>query len=497
MVDINWKQRADESAFQICNFIGGKAIDCLGDIKINKFSPRNGELLYQFGQGSKGDVNQAVSSARDTFRDGEWRLLPVNHRKRVLHTLANLVEEQREVFALYDCLDVGKPITNALYDDLARTVMSLKSSADNADRLFSPSGSDKGVFAYQQRKPIGVVGAIIGWNYPLSLAASKVGPALAVGNSLVLKPSEYSSLSAWHLAELAIEAGVPPGVFNVVNGAGNTVGDALARHADVNLLTFVGSSATGKQMMISAGKSNMKRLILECGGKSPYIVFDDCPEDLDALAADIVSTAFVNQGAICVSGSRLLIHETVKEKLLPRILERAKKLIPADPLDPSTTFGAIINESHMNKILSYIDEGTKQGAKLIYGGQQMNQASGGYYVQPTIFDHVSPGASIAQEEIFGPVLSIMTFSTEEEAIELANSTCYGLAAYAATQNLGRAQRLGERIDAGLLGIVGTNTINAGAIELGIEGHRQSGFGMESGLDGLKAYTSCTTVNQFL
>ncbi len=496
MTEINWYLRAKDTSLVACDFINGEAVACTGEL-IDKRSPRNGKLLYQVGEGSSDAVNQAVLGARQAFSDRRWSGLPNWQRKATLTKLADLVEANSETFALYECLDVGKPITNALYDDVARAAASLRGCAEKIDKIFSPSGSDAGLFAYQQRKPVGVVGGIIGWNYPLSLAASKVGPALAMGNSLVLKPSEFTSLSAWRLAELAVEAGVPEGVFNVVNGAGKIVGDALARHSDVDLLTFVGSSATGKQMMISAGESNMKRLILECGGKSPYLVFDDCPNDLDALAADIVATAFPNQGALCVAGTRLLIQDSIKDKLLPKILEQTQQLKPADPLDPTTTFGAIINHAHMEKILAYIEAGKESGATLLCGGQQVEQGSGGYFVAPTIFDQVPPQAKIAQEEIFGPVLSVMSFGTEEEAIELANSTCFGLAAYAVTENLSRAHRLSQTIKAGALGIVATNTLGVGSVEMGIEGQAQSGFGMEAGLDGLKAYTVSTTTSLFI
>ena len=496
MTDINWQQRAIETTLDVCNFINGQHIDCVGQL-IDKCSARDGQLLYQLGEGDQETVDKAVSSARNAFNDGRWSSLPNHQRKAILLKLADLLETNRETFALYECLDVGKPITYALYDDVARAAASLRGSAEKMDQVFSPSGSDAGLFAYQQRKPVGVVGGIIGWNYPLSLAASKVGPALAMGNSLVLKPSEFTSLSAWRLAELAIEAGVPEGVFNVVNGAGKIVGDALARHPDVDLLTFVGSSATGKQMMISAGESNMKRLILECGGKSPYLVFDDCPDDLDALAADIVATAFPNQGALCVAGTRLLLQDGIKDKLLPKILEQTQQIKPADPLDPGTTFGAIINQGHMEKILAYIESGKESGAALLCGGRQVNKESGGYFIEPTIFDQVPPQAKIAQEEIFGPVLSVMSFSTEQDAVELANGTCFGLAAYAATENISRAHRLSQHIKAGALGIVATNTLGSGAVEMGIEGQAQSGFGMETGFDGLKAYTCTTTSNLFI
>ncbi len=497
MTTINWQQRATETTLEVRNFINGEACSGFTDKDstnkvIQKNSPRNGQCLYQFEDSRASDVDLAVTSAKAAFQD--WRKVSVYERKTILHKLADLIEANAETFALYESLDVGKPIAHALYGDIPTTVSSLRKAADNADKLLSPCGKDGGVFSYQQRKPVGVVGAIVGWNFPLNLAAGKLGPALAMGNCLVLKPSEFTSLSAWKLAELATEAGIPPGVFNVVNGAGHTVGDALARHPDIDLLSFVGSSATGKQMMVSAGQSNMKRLILECGGKSPYLIFDDCPSDLDMLAEDIVGLAFPNQGALCVAGSRVLIQRNIKEKLLEKIVARTKAIVPQDPLDPNTHFGALVNEAHMNKVLHYIDQGKQQGAELICGGHQVNQASGGYYIEPTIFDKVDPRHTIAQEEIFGPVLAIFTFDTEEEAIALANDSGYGLAAYAATENSARAQRLGDALRAGQLSIAASNTMSGLGVELGAEAHRQSGFGVEGGLEGLKAYTVSTAVN---
>ena len=498
MATRNWQQRAENTTFCTRNFIDGKYVDCLGVDSINKYSPRDGSLLYTLPCGNGAEVEQAVTSARTAFEDGRWSNLPVQERKAVLQKLADLVDRHGETFALYETLDVGKPISSSLFGDVPSAVSSLRNSAEGADKVYAAAGIDGGNVGYQARKPVGVVGGILGWNFPLTLAASKVGPALAMGNSLVLKPSEFTSLSTCFLAELALEAGVPPGVFNVVNGAGATVGAALARHMDVNLLTFVGSSATGKQLMVAAGQSNMKRLILECGGKSPYIVFDDCSDDLDALAADIVWTAFHNQGAYCSAGTRLLIQESVKERLMPKVIEQTAQLIPQDPLDSETTFGALINKAHLNKVLAYIDSGEAEGAKLVYGGKRLHLDSrsscqDGFYLQPAIFDQVDPQQKIAQEEIFGPVLSVFTFSDEEEAIALANNSCFGLAAYAATENLGRGQRLGQRLNAGIAMVLGTAAPKAGFPEVSIEGHRESGFGYEKGLDGLAAYTVSTAV----
>ena len=498
MSSINWHQRAKEASLTVFNFIDGIAEDCsgehcAGDQAITKHSPRDGRLLYSIARGESATVDRAVSNARQAFNDGRWSAISVQARKAVLLKLADLIEQHKEEFALNECLDVGKPIARALRGDIGNAIYHLRSSADKADKVLSSTGFDGAELVYQHRKPAGVVGAIVGWNSPLSLAAGKVGPALAMGNSIVLKPSEFTSLSACRLAELALEAGVPPGVFNVVNGAGATVGAALAEHRDVDLIGFVGSSATGKKMMIAAGQSNMKRVILECGGKSPYLVFDDCPDDLDVIAADIVAKAFPNQGAVCVAGTRLLIQDSIKDKLLAKVIEKTAKISPQDPLDINTTFGALINEAHMNKVLGYIDNGSKEGANLILGGKRLEVVSGGYYIEPTIFDQVNPKQAMAQEEIFGPVLSVLTFKDEEEAIQIANDSNFGLYAYASTQHLGRARRLGQLLNVGQVNLLGTSTPVHGGFEMTFEAQKQSGMGFAFGLEGLAAYTVSTTV----
>lgn len=509
MTEPNWKLRATDTELVVQNFINGAPVD-IGSNNldpdtrvISKFSPRDGQPLYQFGAGSKADVEQAVNNARATFEEGVWQRQTIQQRKQVLQKLADLIEDNKETLALYDCLDVGKPITHTLQEDIPLAAMTFRDCAEKADKLLSPSGSNGSTVAYQIRKPVGVVGSIVGWNFPLWMAAIKAAPALVMGNSLVLKPSEFSPLSATTLAALAIEAGLPPGVFNVVQGAGSIVGAALAHHDDVNLISFTGSSATGKQIMTAAGQSNMKRIMLECGGKSPYIVFDDCPDNLDMIAGNIVDMAFRNQGEWCCAGSRLLIQSSIKEQLVPKIIERAKLLKPQDPLDPATTFGALVNEEHMHKVLRFIEAGQQEGAELILGGQRVlvgtdsTANAGGYYIEPTIFDKVQPQHTIAQEEIFGPVLSILSFDDEDEAIALANSTRYGLAAYLATENLGRAQRLGQALNTGGLIIIGSSTPSGGNVDIGSEAHRESGFGFETGLAGLESYTVSTAVHSYI
>ena len=320
MSNINWHAYARDLDLRVHNVITGRSVDCVGEYTISKKSPRDGSLLYEFQAGDGKEVEEAVTQARRTFNDGRWRGQSVYERKAVLEKLYELIEANQEELALLDCLDVGKPITNVLNDDIRLTLMLLKGCIEGADKLLSPSARDGSDFAYQLRKPMGVVGGIIGWNYPLLMAVMKLAPALVMGNSLVLKPSEFTPLSATRLASLTLEAGVPPGVFHVVQGAGNTVGAALASHRDVNMLSFTGSSITGKKMMMAAGQSNMKRLLLECGGKSPYVVFEDCPDDLDFIAADVVATAFRNQGEFCSAGSRLLIQDSIKDRLLPKLL---------------------------------------------------------------------------------------------------------------------------------------------------------------------------------
>lgn len=478
--------------------INGKSVNSTSTQLWTKYRPMDGKPLMQFATGSVEDVERAVQAARESFADHRWAGMVVEERCARLLKLAELIERDSKRLAAMETLEVGKPIRDSEAIDLALAPAIVRYNAVNADKMTGTMVPvDPRSLCTTMRVPRGVVAAIVGWNFPLALAVLKVAPALATGNSVVLKPSELSSLSALRLAELALEAGIPPGVFNVVPGAGKTVGDALARHPDVDMLSFTGSTATGRLLMIATGESSMKSLLLECGGKSPNIVFHDCP-DLDAVAQAVTARMYWNQGQVCTAGSRLLVQRTIKEQLLERIVSLARELKPGDPFDSSTRCGPLISEPQMNKVLDYIETGTREGARLVLGGRRTLEASGGYFVETTLFDEVSPGMRIGQEEIFGPVLSVMSFEDADDACRIANATPYGLSATVWTQSLNRASAMMNGLRAGDIEIKATATPSAvpavGTVPL--EPDKQSGIGVEGGLEGLRSYTILRTVKLY-
>jgi acyl-CoA reductase-like NAD-dependent aldehyde dehydrogenase len=497
MSAIDWVERAASTPLSVQNLVGGKRRDPSGNERIDKFSPRDGQPLVSFAGSSAADVDEAVTNARASFADRRWSERSLTERKLVLLRLADLIDANAEELALLDCLDVGKPIAGALAFDVHYAASLIRYAAEAIDKLHAPVfAADRFSLSYELLRPLGVVAAIVGWNFPLVLAASKVGPALAAGNSLVLKPSEISSLSAARLAELALEAGVPDGVFNVVHGGGAT-GAPLASHRHVDLLTFTGSSATGGKLMVAAGQSNMKRLILECGGKAANIVFEDCP-DLDAAAAGIVERAFWNQGQVCTASSRLIVERTIRSALLERIIAKMDDVRPGDPLDPTSGFGALVSAAHRDKILQYRESGLAAGGELLFGPEHSDPVEGGFYTSPCIIRSPSADSAIAQEEIFGPLLTVLEFDDEAEAIRLANGTIYGLSAIAWTSNLGRAQRLAYGLDSGWITINGSASPRGGPGTgvMSVGGHKQSGLGSEGGLEGLGHYLSRSAVQFF-
>jgi acyl-CoA reductase-like NAD-dependent aldehyde dehydrogenase len=496
-MSINWKERYEAQVLRVDNFVDGRRLP-IGGTGLDKVSPRDGRLLYRFNSGDSGDVEHAVASARRAFDDGRWSRLPLHRRKGVLLRLAALVEDHREELALLECLDVGKPIAEAIGMDIPAVLGVLRHSAEAIEsvsgKVYAVDGSS---LSYESRRPFGVVAGIVGWNFPLALAARKIGPALVTGNCLVLKPSEITSLSTVRLAELALAAGVPEGVFNVIHGGAET-GATLSGHRDVDMLTFTGSSATGKRLMVASGNSNMKPLLLECGGKAPSIIFDDVG-DLDAVADNVLARAFRNQGQVCTASSRVLIHEGIKTAFLDLLTKKAEALALGDPLEGGTKFGALASAAHRRKVLDYIERGVRDGAEMIFQGRNDPPFVEGHYVPVTIFDKVLPDHAIATEEIFGPVLSVLSFREDDEAVRLANATPYGLSATIWTRDFARAHHMTQSIDAGLI-IVSTGDRSQGGPSggvLAIGGHKESGIGVEGGLEGLEAYTRQSAVQLFV
>jgi acyl-CoA reductase-like NAD-dependent aldehyde dehydrogenase len=498
-MNTDWVSKAGVLKPQVSDFVNGRWIAERNTKVIEKLSPRDGTLLYRLHAGDIKEADNAVAHARSAFEDGRWSKRSNQQRKEALYRLASLMEENREELALMECLDVGKPISDAINFDVPVAAALIRSSAEASDHLYGKVyGADSSSLSYQLRRPIGVVAGIVGWNFPILLAAGKIGPALATGNCLVLKPSELTSLSSARVAELAIEAGVPAGVLNVIHG-GPELGAALARHGDVDLVTFTGSSKTGKQLMIAAGESNLKRLVLECGGKAPHIVFDD-GLDLDSVSDAIIARAFWNQGQVCTASSRLLVQRGIKNELLVALKQKVAARLWGDPLATETKFGPLVSRGHQQKVLNFVEIGEKEGATLAYAYRDITPPHpGGYYVPPVILDDVLPEHRIAQEEIFGPVLSVLSFSDEDEAIRIANSTTYGLSAILWTKDLGRAHRMAQGIRAGWIVVNATNNpwggLGVGILSAG--GHKQSGIGVEGGIEGMREYVSQTAVQHFV
>lgn len=494
---VNWIERADLLTPNVRNFINGHSVVPSGS-KLEKHSPRDGRLLTTFFSSQKHEVEDAVRSAREAIADGRWSRMPLHRRKEVLNRLAALIEQHAEELALLESLDVGKPIQDSLGFDVPAAASILRFNAEAADKYYGEVYvANLSCLSYELHRPLGVFAGIVGWNFPLVLAAGKIGPALAMGNSLVLKPSELTPLSASRVAELAIEAGVPEGVLNVVHG-GSEVGSILARHGEIDGLTFTGSTSTGKKIVVAAGESNLKRLTLECGGKAPNIVFDDV-SDLQAVAESVAARAFWNQGQVCTASSRLLVHETIKDRLLPMLIDKVSQLRPGDPLSPRAKLGAVVSKTHQEKVHRYVEIGVSEGAKVAYRCEATPPLEEGFYASPVIFDEVRSDFRIAQEEIFGPVLSVISFRDEHEAIRIANNTIYGLSAIVWTKDVGRAHRVAQSIESGWVVLNATGSPTGappwGSIPIG--GHKESGWGAEGGVAGLQEYVRKTTVQMFV
>ena len=409
----------------------------------------------------------------------------------MLLRFADLIEANLDELATLDALEAGKPITDTRDVDVPETVKTLRWYAEAIDKVFdavAPTGPD--ALGLIVREPIGVVGAVLPWNFPLMMAAWKAAPALAAGNSLIIKPAELTSLSTLRLAELAAEAGIPDGVLSVVPGLGETAGQALGRHMDVDALSFTGSTEVGRMFLRYSSESNLKEVVLECGGKSPQVIMAD-PPDLDYVADQVLLAGFMNMGENCTCGSRLIVHRSVRDELIEKLVNKTADWPVGDPLDPATRIGPMIERPHLDKVLGYIAAGREEGARVVVGGGRTLEASGGYFVEPTVFDDVANSMKIAREEIFGPVISTIPFDSEEEAIRLANETSYGLAASLYTTDLDTAFRLARSIKAGTVSV---NSYSEGDITTPFGGYKQSGFGgRDKGLEAFDQYTQKKTI----
>jgi acyl-CoA reductase-like NAD-dependent aldehyde dehydrogenase len=484
----SWREGAQNVRWNVRPFIDGTYRDSASSDVFEDVTPATEEALCEVAVGHPADVDAAVGAARARFEDGSWSGLPPGRRGEILFRLADLIAEHKEELALLDCLEMGKPIQAALFDAEVFATGLLRAWAGYADKLTGETlPLTPGTLALNVWEPRGVVGAITPWNFPIVNAVFKVGPALAAGNTMVLKPSELSPSSALRLAELALEAGLPAGVLNVVPGLGETVGEALALHPDVDFLSFTGSTATGRRIMELSGRSNGKPVALECGGKSPQVVFADAA-NLDAVADATLQTLLWNTGQVCSAQTRLVVEEEVKDALVEKLIERLRPHEPGDPLDEATTFGPLASPGQRDRVKAYVDQGLAAGAEPVLHGRIQEQ--GGCYVAPTVFDRVDDSMSIVQEEIFGPVLCVQSFATEAEAITLANGTGYGLAAGLWTRDLGRAKRMMHALRSGAVFAHTSGEEEPPSIfNLSYEPRKASGFGSELGLRGLESYST--------
>lgn len=461
-----------------------------GTRTFDSINPATGEVLTQIAEASPADVDRAVEAARRAFEDrnGVWRKLSASERGRLIWKLADLLEKNIDEFAELETLDNGKPIFESRYVDIPMVIDVLRYFAGLATKIHGETiNTSESAFTYTLREPVGVVGMIVPWNFPLLLASWKLGPALACGNTVVWKPASQTSLSTLRFGKLAIEAGVPAGVVNIVTGPGS-IGRAMVQHPGIDKIAFTGSTAVGQEIMRGAADT-LKRITLELGGKSPNIVFADA--DIDNAVKGAITGIFYGKGEVCNAGSRLFLESKVKDEFVEKLAARAAKMRPADPLDPKTRLGAIVSQDQMQTVLSYIEAGKKEGAKLVAGGNRVLVNEGkGFFIEPTIFGDVTNDMRIAREEIFGPVLSVLAFDDVDEVIQQANDNPYGLASAVWTKDVKKAHMVSRRLKAGTVWI---NTYGLMDASLPFGGYKSSGFGRELGAHAVEHYTEMKTV----
>lgn len=489
MTSIDWHARAAAISFDGRALIGGRRVAALAGETFDCVSPINGRTLTQVARGRSADVDAAVASASKAFDDRRWAGQPPAARKKVLQRFAEKILAAREELALLETLDMGKPIQYSLAVDVGATARCIAWYGEAIDKVYdeiAPTGAN--ALALITREPMGVIGAVVPWNYPMIMAAWKFGPALATGNSVVLKPSEKSPLTALRLAELAIEAGLPEGVFNVVPGFGVEAGEALALHMDVDAIGFTGSTRVGRKMLEYAGRSNLKRVYNELGGKSAFIVFDDFA-NVARAAKTAAGSLFFNAGESCNAPSRVFVHSAIADEFTAIVAAEAPKYAPGDPLGGSAEIGALVDDTQMRTVLGYIEAGRSEGARVLSGGRQVMRETGGFYVEPTVFDGVSNTMRIAREEIFGPVLSVIRFTTEAEAVAMANDSAYGLQASVWSDNINRAHRVARALRAGTVHV---NQYDEDDMTVPFGGFKQSGNGRDKSLHAFDKYTELKT-----
>lgn len=488
-----WIGLSEQVETEVKIFYNNKFHNAKSGKTFTKPMPHNLSRKITVAQGDKADIDLAVQAAEDSYRKGVWRNLGATERKKSMLRWVELMKKNYETIALLESMDMGKPISFSIEEDMSSGVNHFEWMAEAIDKVYDEiTPPHESYFALLRREPLGVVGCIVPWNYPFMMTSWKVAPALAAGNSVVLKPSEKSPLSAQYIAKLWVEAGLPPGVFNVVPGLGGGAGNALAYHSKVRCLAFTGSTGTAKKLMQASGESNLKRIWIEAGGKSPFLVFEDA--DLKRAANTAAEAIFYNQGEVCIAGSRLILTAELKKSFLPLLIEEAKNWIPGHPLDPKTSSGAIVDQIQFERIQGYIKKGREEAQEISLGSlEQVNQANfigsdaykQGLYVLPTIFDDVDNRMAIGCEEIFGPVLSIITAKDEANMIELANDTPYGLAASVWTKDIIKADRVARDIEAGSVWV---NCWGSGDAALPFGGLKESGFGRDKSLHALEKYS---------
>jgi len=485
----DWQQRAQQQRFIDRALIGGLRVAAESGSTFDSIDPATGRLLARVAACDSAEVDLAVRTARQAFEAGVWSQRAPVERKQVLLRLAELILAHRDELALLDSLNMGKPVMDAWNIDVPGAAGVFRWYAESLDKLYDEvAPSAPNVLATITREALGVVAAVVPWNYPLDMAAWKLAPALAAGNSVVLKPAEQSPFSALRLAELALEAGVPEGVLNVVPGLGEQAGRALGLHMDVDCLAFTGSTEVGKYFMGYSAQSNLKQVWLECGGKSANLVFADC-QDLDLAAEKAAFGIFFNQGEVCSANSRLLVDRSIHDEFVERLLSKAADWQPGDPLNPASRAGAIVDPRQTERVMAFIGDAQAEGAQLACGGRQLSVNRSDNFIEPTIFTNVLPSSRLAREEVFGPVLAVTAFDSEEQAVQLANDSIYGLAASLWSDDLNRAHRVARKLKAGTVSV---NTVDALDVSTPFGGGKQSGFGRDLSLHSFDKYTQLKT-----